>query len=193
MRRDLCIARLHFHEPALGAAERAFLAAHCASTVHPTNVEGRHRLAATGKHTLVFLPHCPKQLTNNFLWANWRAATLRNCTLLCNSFAALCAAQPHRFLAVDAAFIVRLQLGHTVETALPNTFRQRDIFNDTALHRFDAVPDAFCERDPVRPVYAANASELICAPTPAAAEVYCEAEAEDLVEALSAIDLSTDQ
>ena len=35
--------------------------------------------------SLVFFPHCPKQLINNFLWANWNN-NLKNCIIISNSF-----------------------------------------------------------------------------------------------------------
>ena len=41
---------------------------------HPksNNLEGKYHLEdQSGKETLFYLPHCPKQLTNNILWANW--------------------------------------------------------------------------------------------------------------------------
>lgn len=164
MQRDLTAtgSRIQFHEPVLSAAEQRILhQLHC--DWHPRNVEGKHRIATAGR-TLAFLPHCPKQLTNNFLWANWSADRLAQCALLCNSFQLLHDSTPQRFLAVDAAYIVRLR-AYTLEQPLRNTFRQRDVFNDIALHTFDAVPagEQLCEPHPVEPVYPENGSELITA------------------------------
>ncbi|XP_058804155.1 SRR1-like protein isoform X2 [Phymastichus coffea] len=47
------------------------------------NEEGKH---IVGDHpALVFMPHCSKQLTNNFLYANW-SPLIHNCILLGNSW-----------------------------------------------------------------------------------------------------------
>lgn len=179
-------ALLHFHEPALSVNERNFLTQHFANcSVHPTNVEGKHCLKLQ-QAALIFLPHCPKQLTNNFLWANWNTETLRACTLLCNSFRELCVSQPQRFLNVDAAYIVRLQ-EYATEKSLPNTFRYRDIFNDTSVHTFANLPDDFCEPNAVQPVYAPNDSELICANVQLAFD--CEEGLNQLVDRLNAAQL----
>ena len=35
---------------------------------------------------LFFLPHCPKQLSNNLLWSNWRPDKLRRLVVVGNSF-----------------------------------------------------------------------------------------------------------
>ena len=45
------------------------------------NLEGRYPVDCA---TLFYLPHCPKQLTNNVLWANWES--LHNVVIIGNSF-----------------------------------------------------------------------------------------------------------
>ena len=42
------------------------------------NLEGKYVLKDEPLYsgTLFYLPHCPKQLTNNILWANWQPETL---------------------------------------------------------------------------------------------------------------------
>lgn len=154
--------RIQFHEPALSPLEQHVLAKlNC--DWHPANVEGKLRIR-TDRKTLVFLPHCPKQLTNNFLWANWSADRLTQCALLCNSFQTLHDSTPQRFLHVDAAYIVRLH-PYTHELPLRNWLHFEERFNDTALHTFGAVPpgDQLCEPNPVEPCYPAGGSELITA------------------------------
>lgn len=129
------IEHIEFHEPALSAIEISVLnALHC--HVHLDNLEGKIPLKA---NTLAYLPHCPKQLTNNLLWRNWSARSLAaGIILIGNSFAQIVAATPQRFLEKDAKFIGKIA-ENTVETTLPNTFRFCDIFNDTSVHTFAAV------------------------------------------------------
>ena len=41
------------------------------------NLEGKYKVKnETKSGTLFYLPHCPKQLTNNILWTNWQPETL---------------------------------------------------------------------------------------------------------------------
>lgn len=82
--------------------------------------------------TLVYLPHCPKQLTNNFLWSNW-GTQLENCILLCNSFSSLVDNQPSRVLSETVAYIYKIQ-PFIEEIPLENCFQYKDIFNDTSIH-----------------------------------------------------------
>lgn len=84
--------------------------------------------------TLVYLPHCPKQLTNNFLWANW-SNKLKNCVLICNSFGSLVENNPSRLLRDTVSYIYKLH-PYTCEIVLENNFKYTDIFNDTSLHYF---------------------------------------------------------
>ncbi|CAH0683281.1 unnamed protein product [Spodoptera exigua] len=84
--------------------------------------------------TLVYLPHCPKQLTNNFLWSNW-GVNLHNCLLICNSFQSLFDNQPSRILSETVPYILKI-FPHTSEETLLNNFKYTDIFNDTAIHYF---------------------------------------------------------
>ena len=45
------------------------------------NLEGRY--SCQNNFTLFYLPHCPKQLTNNILWTNWDQ--LENVVIIGNS------------------------------------------------------------------------------------------------------------
>ena len=53
-----------------------------------TNCEGRFEVHDDGGDSvqLFYLPHCPKQLSNNLLWANWSAEKLRKLVVVGNSF-----------------------------------------------------------------------------------------------------------
>lgn len=97
------------------------------------NSEGSYVISGEGT-TVVYLPHCPKQLTNNFLWSNW-SQNLQNCVLICNSFTSLFENQPNRIILETVPYIHKIQ-PHTTEIALENNFKFTDIFNDTSIHIF---------------------------------------------------------
>lgn len=97
------------------------------------NKEGNYIISEQGV-TIVYLPHCPKQLTNNFLWSNW-SKNLENCILICNSFTTLIENQPSRILSETVPYIVDI-FPFTTETVLENNFKFTDIFNDTSVHYF---------------------------------------------------------
>ncbi|XP_066996635.2 SRR1-like protein [Anabrus simplex] len=97
------------------------------------NEEGKRKISAKST-TLVYLPHCPKQITNNFLWANW-CEGLRNCIVIGNSFSQLIESQPMCMLENAAKYILRI-LAYTKEFVLQNSFKYSDIFNDLSVHVF---------------------------------------------------------
>ncbi|XP_021184662.3 SRR1-like protein [Helicoverpa armigera] len=101
--------------------------------VIPINNEGSYVISDKGP-TLVYFPHCPKQLTNNFLWSNW-GPNLENCILICNSFSSLIDNQPSRILSKTVPYIYKIY-PHTTEESLKNSFKYTDIFNDTSIHQF---------------------------------------------------------
>lgn len=84
--------------------------------------------------TIAYFPHCPKQLTNNFLWSNW-GVKLQHCLLICNSFSSLSDNNPSRIIADTVPYIHKI-LPHTTELELENNFKFTDIFNDTSIHYF---------------------------------------------------------
>ena len=103
--------------------------------------------------TLFYLPHCPKQLTNNILWSNWNPDILgsnpgkdrddRSCGLyiLGNSFERITTSLPDRLLRENAEYIL-LASKFIFETKVCNCYKYSDIFNDTSLHSFpiDKLP-----------------------------------------------------
>lgn len=97
------------------------------------NSEGSYVISEKGP-TIVYLPHCPKQLTNNFIWSNW-GSNLENCVLICNSFSSLIDNQPSRILSETVPYIYRIS-NHTTEHSVENNFKFTDIFNDTSIHQF---------------------------------------------------------
>ena len=115
------------------------------------NLEGKYTLKDKDySSTLFYLPHCPKQLTNNILWANWNPESL-GCTLdpgtksshreshgiyiLGNSFERITSSLPDRILKESAEYIL-LSSKFVFETKVENSFKYSDIFNDTSLHSF---------------------------------------------------------
>jgi hypothetical protein len=88
--------------------------------------------------TLLYLPHCPRQLSNNLLAANWRPAGLARLVLLANSFAGTVerAVGGHRQAPLLEAAV---REGIVREVPVRNSFKYKDIFNDTSLHTFHGL------------------------------------------------------
>ncbi|XP_032516338.2 SRR1-like protein isoform X1 [Danaus plexippus] len=109
------------------------------------NTEGNYIISKKGV-TLAYFPHCPKQLTNNFLWSNW-GLNLDHCILICNSFSSLIDNQPSRVLKQIVPCITKIH-PLSLEVTLENSFVYKDIFNDTSIHYFpkeklESVPSNF--------------------------------------------------
>lgn len=137
LKQALRITTAIFHEPVLTTSEiKALQSLGC--HVHSINLEGKCLLS---EPTLAYLPHCPKQLTNNFLWRNWSSEYLRSLILISNSFAQTIDNTLQRFLDTDAAYITRLHQ-FTKEQHLRNNYRYTDIFNDTSVHTFESTAEA---------------------------------------------------
>lgn len=101
--------------------------------VIPENNEGGYITSDTVT-SIAYFPHCPKQLTNNFLWSNW-GIKLHNCLLICNSFASLIDNNPSRIILETVPYIYKIY-PHMKELVFENNFKFTDIFNDTSLHYF---------------------------------------------------------
>merc|ERR1740128_273582 len=61
----------------------------------PSNCEGKKKQNSAGA-TLFFLPHCPRELSNNLLYANWDSGLLQNCIIYANSFEKVIINTPRR-------------------------------------------------------------------------------------------------
>ncbi|XP_031625619.1 SRR1-like protein [Contarinia nasturtii] len=148
-----------FHEPILFRSEVNILKKlNC--TIAEKNVEGKIEITNV---TLVYAPHCPKQLINNLLWKNWNEAALKQLIYIGNSFSNLLNSSPSRFLSIDAGFIVKLQ-PNCEEIKLENNYKFNDIFNDTSLHHFSVVEsleETFWSSENKEPVYGSDNLELI--------------------------------
>jgi len=90
--------------------------------------------------TFLFLPHCPKQLSNNLLYSNWSPNSLQNLVIFSNSFNNIVERTPTKVLAQNASYIVDA-LDNNLVTEIPvtNSFKFNDVFNDLAIHTFSGV------------------------------------------------------
>jgi len=93
--------------------------------------------------TFLFLPHCPKQLTNNLLYANWSPDGLTKLSLISNSFSSTVERGVKSDIERNAQLVASLVEAEMVEeVTMSNTFRFEDVFNDMALHQFTGVARA---------------------------------------------------
>lgn len=95
------------------------------------NKEGKHKIESK---TLVLLPHCPKQLINNFLWCNWGKG-LSNCIIVGNSFSDIIDSNSNKFLRDNLSYIFNIY-SEVEEIKVENSFRFKDIFNNLSVHTF---------------------------------------------------------
>lgn len=128
------IDSIQFHEPLLTHHDADLLSALNCELVS-LNCEGKLKFDSA-QTTLVFLPHCPKQLINNLLWKNWSANCLKQIVLISNSFQAIVQQTPISCIAQDAGFISRIER-YTTEFTLRNSFEHKNVFNDSAIHFFN--------------------------------------------------------
>lgn len=96
------------------------------------NKEGKYPIEHT---TLFYLPHCPKQITNNLLYSNWNCESLQNIILICNSFSKTITSTPERLLRPNAHYLLEIH-PFTAETEFENSYKFTDIFNDFSVHSF---------------------------------------------------------
>lgn len=95
-----------------------------------TNEEGKHTIS--DNITLVYMPHCPKQLVNNFLYSNWNK-NLSNCILLTNSFSDIVEKSLKRRLVNSAGYLLRIY-PYITEIKLQNVFEHMEVFFSTSIH-----------------------------------------------------------
>ena len=84
--------------------------------------------------SLVILPHCPKQMTNNLLYSNWNPKLLKNLSIIGNSITNIVSNINSSGLSFVNAVVDQNILE---ETSLKNCFKYQDIFNDLSLHTFN--------------------------------------------------------
>lgn len=154
---------IEFHEPILTQGEISILK-HLNCSIAAKNLEGKIEIDQAT--TIVYAPHCPKQLINNLLWKNWNRNKLEELIYIGNSFTNLLHSTPSRFLATDARYIVKIQ-SHCEEISLVNNFKFTDIFNDTSVHHFpkstlEELSEEFWTNK-IEPTYQSDNLELITA------------------------------
>lgn len=127
-----CDRQIQYFDPVFGRQEVETLE-HLNGIVLRENCEGKYLVDVT---TLFYLPHCPKQISNNLLWKNWSLQSLEKVFLIGNSFSGIIRNSPNRLLEKNAHFILEVE-DSCREIEFENNFNHTDIFNDTSLHYFD--------------------------------------------------------
>ncbi|XP_071566824.1 SRR1-like protein isoform X1 [Temnothorax nylanderi] len=125
-------ARVHVYDPAFRPEEVQALRT-LGLEVIETNEEGK-RVVQRDRTTLVYMPHCSRQLTNNFLYANWGDG-LSGCILLANSLSATVDDCLRRDVLNTAGYILRIR-PYVTEIRLENSFVYEEVFNDLNIHIF---------------------------------------------------------
>lgn len=123
------IQDIQLSDPIFYQCEKDLLREEYHLNVVPENSECRQPCS---KPSLVFLPHCPKQMTNNLLFSNWDPRLLSNLFLISNSISNINKNEDLYF--IQAATTENL----VEEKSLKNIFKYQDIFNDLSLHLFHA-------------------------------------------------------
>jgi hypothetical protein len=146
IKNELNVEKCYVYDPTFTDNERIYLAKiGCDLISH--NEEGKRKLSPD---TFVYMPHCPKQLLNNLLWANWDKVVLTTCIFVCNSIDQTVTSTPNRILNKDAYYIQKVS-PYVNEQKFPNDFIYDDIFNDMSLHTFpyeklNVLEDIFWKR-----------------------------------------------
>lgn len=152
---------IHAHDPVFHISELNILK-ELGFLIIEENEEGKHELCTSGT-TLLYLPHCPKQLVNNFLWKNW-GPELKNCIIFGNSFSSVIDRQTLSDGGLTT-FLAKIQ-PYIQELPIVNNFKFLDVFNDTSVHVFPEeklkvlLPTFWSENCP-EPVYPDSELELI--------------------------------
>lgn len=146
-----------FYDPVLSQSDKEILEKlNCC--ILSENKEGKY---IADQKTLFYLPHCPKQITNNLLYTNWKSDLLKNLTLICNSFKLIIESTPERLLRPNAHFLLEIN-PFTTEVEIENCFRFKDIFNDFSIHTFETeqIPSDFFD-NPKSPNYSTEDLEFV--------------------------------
>lgn len=158
IQQKLNILSAKIYDPVLSASDKEILE-RLNFEILSENKEGKYTITSP---TLFYLPHCPKQITNNLLYANWKPENLKNLILICNSFKTIIESTPERLLRPNAHFLLEIN-PYVTEIELENCFRFKDIFNDFSLHTFEKleeIPSSFWENS-IEPVYSSEDLEFV--------------------------------
>lgn len=128
-------SRIFLGDPVFYEAETEILRSEYNFNVLSENIECHLPCPAS---TLVFLPHCPKQMTNNLLHSNWSPNLIQNLLILSNSVTNIA-----NSLNSSGVHFITAAVEHKIvqETEIKNCFRFPDIFNDLSLHSFTIPSD----------------------------------------------------
>ncbi|XP_014227680.1 SRR1-like protein [Trichogramma pretiosum] len=101
--------------------------------------------------TLVFMPHCSKQLINNFLYTNW-SPLIKNCILLGNSWSDIECHTTDALFQQTIHYMYKLK-PYVTEIKLQNNFQYPNTFSGTSIHIFtkeqlDKIPSDFWNKKP---------------------------------------------
>lgn len=118
------------YDPIFGSDE-VEVSNHFDCSVIDCNEEGKRQVIHS---TIFFLPHCPKQLTNNLLWKNW-SKDLSKCIIIGNSFEKIIESHPDKYLEENLHFLFQAS-SFVTEFKIDNCFKFQDIFNDLSFHFF---------------------------------------------------------
>ncbi|XP_046836244.1 SRR1-like protein [Vespa crabro] len=97
-----------------------------------TNEEGKRSIS--NNVTFIYMPHCPRQLINNFLYSNWNE-NLSNCILFTNSFSDIVEKSLKWHLMKFANYVLRIY-PYMTEIKLHNDFEYTEVFSTTSIHIF---------------------------------------------------------
>lgn len=133
IRRHLSASSVEVYDPVFTEKERKVLTS-MGFSVLENNEEGKRSVR---EPTLFYMPHCGTPLYNSVLWANWDATSLNQVVIFGNSFSNMCTHKLDRALRERCPFLFNVRPA-VREFAVANTFKYSDVFNDLALHSFDA-------------------------------------------------------
>lgn len=131
IKNEFKVKECYIYDPKFTDAERVYLT-EIGCNLISLNEEGKRKLLPG---TFVYMPHCPKQLLNNLLWANWEKISLTSCVIFCNSIDQTVTSTPNRILSKCAYYVQQIS-PHVVEKSFVDDFIFDDVFNDMALHTF---------------------------------------------------------
>lgn len=160
IKNEFKVKNCYVYDPKFTDAERTHLAeVGCDSLCE--NEEGKRSLLPG---TFVYMPHCPKQLLNNLLWANWNKEILTSCIIVCNSIDQTVTSTLDRILNKYAYYVKKIS-SYVIEKKCFDNFIYDDVFNDMSLHIFPdeklkEVENIFWERGK-EPMYDNDELEFI--------------------------------
>lgn len=146
IKNEFKIKNCHIYDPKFTDTERANLTEIGCDSINQNEEAKRNLLPGT----LVYLPHCPKQLLNNLLWANWDKVILASCVIISNSIDQTVTSASDRILNKEAYYLRKIS-PYVLEKKFSDDFIYNDVFNDMALHTFTyeklkELEDNFWER-----------------------------------------------